>query len=178
MNRIPQFARAGVHDTDKRFRCFFYFHDGKACAFWYGCGGDVIAGRGFELEAGTRWYWRDRETGLISARGTVAMMKHRGQEIPAIWLTDGGWESLWETFGVLLGASTKESCRVMMERALGVGKKRIGVVILTDLQLLPRQAWFYADDLMERARNPYSCADRQDMAERFEEASEMIEGDE
>jgi hypothetical protein len=176
MSRIPQFARAGVHDTDKRFRWFLTHNDAQACAFWYGCGGDAIV-RGFEIDPGTDWYWRDRETGLICARGTVAMAElSSGEQVAAIFWTDGGWESLWDDWGVLAGASTKEWCGVMVDAALGPGKRKIGVVVLTDLQFLPRQAWFNADDLLERARNPYSCADRQDMAVRFEEQLAMPDG--
>jgi hypothetical protein len=64
----------------------------------------------------------------------------------------------------------------MVDGALGPGKRKIGVVILTDLQFLPRQARFNADDLLERARNPYSYADRQDMAARFEEPLAILNG--
>jgi hypothetical protein len=156
--------------------------DAYACAFWYGSGGEVVEWRGFDLDPGTPWYFRDRETALITGRGVVAMAcDAHGETGPAIFVTDAGWERLWDGVpGVfdglryLLGAGTRERAG-KIDRALGVGKRHVGAVILIDLELLAPSARFDADDLLCEAgttQNPFRIADRQDIAARFEEARE------
>jgi hypothetical protein len=90
-------------------------------AYWFGAGGDVIAGRSPDLEAGTEWYWRDRQSGQIAGVGSIAGERNptTGLWEPRVRSTDRGWPALCDYFGPhMLGAATREHCGAMIERAL------------------------------------------------------------
>jgi hypothetical protein len=169
---IPLYAAAGIYNTWPAFRAFHYSEESYACAFWIGGGGDNP--RGPQLLPGADFYWRDAMTGLASATGKVAECV--GGTNDAAILLGGNRAVLWSYFGCLLGASSFERFCTMTDRALH-GREPTGVVILTDLQILPADPslWVACDDLAVRGtgRNPYSVVDTLEMGARWEVAWEI-----